>query len=56
MDRIATEVVELKSVDMLIQIYVAQVLTNLKLGRFKLGFLMNFNVTRIKDGIKRIVL
>ena len=49
-------IVELKSVDKLMQIHVAQVLTYLKLGGFKLGFLMNFNVTRIKDGMKRIVL
>jgi len=49
-------IVELKSVDTLLQIHLAQVLTYLKLGGFKLGFLVNFNVTRIKDGIKRIVL
>lgn len=49
-------VIELKSVDALLQIHVAQVLTYLKLGGYKLGFLMNFNVTRIKDGVKRIVL
>ena len=49
-------IVELKSVDTLMQIHVPQMLTYLKLGGFKLGFLMNFNVTRIKDGIERIVL
>ena len=49
-------IVELKSVDTLLQIHVAQVLTYLKLGGYRLGFLVNFNVTRIKDGIKRIVL
>lgn len=49
-------VIELKSVDALLQIHVAQVLTYLKLGGYKLGFLMNFNVTRIKDGVKRIFL
>jgi GxxExxY protein len=49
-------IVELKSVDTLLQIHVAQVLTYLKLGSYKLGFLVNFNVTRIKDGVKRIVL
>jgi len=49
-------IVELKSVDALLQIHVAQVLTYLKLSGFKLGFLVNFNVVRIKDGIKRIVL
>jgi GxxExxY protein len=49
-------VVELKSVDSLQQIHLAQVLTYLKLGNFKLGFLVNFNVSRIKDGIRRVVL
>ena len=49
-------IVELKSVESLLPIHLAQVLTYLKLGGYKLGFLMNFNVTRIKDGIRRIVL
>jgi GxxExxY protein len=49
-------IVELKSVETLLPIHLAQVLTYLKLGGYKLGFLMNFNVTRIKDGIRRIVL
>ena len=48
-------VLELKSVDALNDVHLAQVLTYLKLGNFKLGLLMNFNVVRIKDGIKRIV-
>jgi GxxExxY protein len=51
-----TVIVELKSVDNLLQIHVAQILTYLKLGEYKLGFLVSFNVPRIKDGIKRIVL
>ena len=49
-------IIELKSVESLLQIHVAQILTYLKLGGYKLGFLVNFNVNRIKDGIKRIVL
>jgi GxxExxY protein len=49
-------IVELKSVETLLPIHLAQVLTYLKLGGYKLGFLMNFNVTRIKNGIRRIVL
>ena len=49
-------VIELKAVDSLLPVHLAQVLTYLKLGRSKLGFLMNFNVTRIKDGIRRVVL
>ena len=48
-------VVELKSVDVLNDVHLAQVLTYMKLGNFKLGLLMNFNVARLKDGIKRVV-
>ena len=48
-------VVELKSVEALTDVHLAQVLTYLKLGNFKLGLLMNFNVSRLKDGIKRVV-
>ena len=44
-------IVELKSVDSLLQIHLAQVLTYLKLG-----LLINFNVGRIKDGIRGVVL
>ncbi len=44
-------IVEVKSVDSLLQIHLAQMLTYLKLG-----LLINFNVPRIKDGIRRIVL
>lgn len=48
-------VVELKSVEALNDVHLAQTLTYLKLGNYKLGLLMNFNVTRIKNGIKRVV-
>jgi GxxExxY protein len=48
-------VVELKSVEVLNDVHLAQVLTYMKLGNFKLGLLMNFNVARLKDGIKRVV-
>lgn len=47
-------VVELKSVKELNDVHLAQTLTYLKLGGFKLGLLMNFNVIRLKDGIKRV--
>ena len=47
-------VVELKSVDALNEIHFAQLLTYLKLSNCKLGLLINFNVTLIKNGIKRI--
>lgn len=47
-------VVELKSVDALNDVHLAQVLTYLKLSGCKLGMLINFNVALIKNGIKRI--
>lgn len=48
-------VIEIKSVDALNDIHLAQTLTYLKLGNFKLGLLINFNVVNLKQGIKRIV-
>lgn len=48
-------VIEVKSVEALNDIHLAQVLTYLKIGNYKLGLLMNFNVVRLKDGIKRVV-
>ena len=49
-------VVELKAVDKLVPIHQAQRLTYLKLTGCKLGLLLNFNVLRLRDGIKRVVL
>jgi GxxExxY protein len=49
-------IVELKSVDEIKRIHEAQLLTYLKLAEVKIGLLMNFNVTTLKDGIKRFVL
>ena len=48
-------VIEIKSVEALNDIHLAQTLTYLKLGNYKLGLLINFNVMFLKDGIKRIV-
>lgn len=48
-------VLELKSVEALNDVHLAQTLTYMKLGNYKLGLLMNFNVTLLKDGLKRIV-
>ncbi len=48
-------VIELKSVEAINEVHLAQVLTYLKLSNCKLGLLINFNVTLIKNGIKRIV-
>ncbi len=47
-------VVELKSVELLNDVHIAQVLTYLKLSGCKLGLLMNFNVVVLKNGIKRL--
>ena len=48
-------IIEIKSVEALNDVHLAQVLTYLKLSDCKLGMLINFNVTLIKNGIKRIV-
>jgi len=48
-------VIEIKSVDALNDIHLAQTLTYLKLGNFKLGLLINFNVVLLKNGIKRVI-
>ena len=47
---------EIKAKDELNQLWKAQVLSHLKLLEKRLGFLINFNVALIKDGIKRIIL
>jgi GxxExxY protein len=46
-------VIELKAVEALNDVHTAQVLTYLKLSGCKLGLLMNFNVTKLVDGIRR---
>lgn len=48
-------IVELKAVEALNDIHLAQTLTYLKLSNCKLGLLINFNVLHLKDGIKRVV-
>jgi GxxExxY protein len=48
-------VIEVKSVEALNDVHLAQILTYLKLSNCKLGMLINFNVPLIKDGIKRVV-
>ena len=48
-------IVEAKSVEKMIPLFDAQLLTHLKLTNNGLGFLVNFNVVLIKDGIKRII-
>ena len=48
-------IIELKAVDSLNDVHLAQVLTYLKLSNCKLGMLINFNVSLIKNGIRRVV-
>ncbi len=48
-------IVEIKSVEALNDIHLAQVITYLKLSNCKLGLLINFNTTLFKDGIKRVI-
>jgi len=49
-------VVELKIVQTMLPVHKAQLLTYLKLSGYRLGLLINFNVPRVKDGIKRLAL
>lgn len=48
-------VVEIKTVEYFTDVHSAQVLTYLKLGDYKLGLLLNFHTTVLKNGIKRII-
>ena len=49
-------IAELKSVESMNSVYEAQIMTYLRLSNIRLGFLINFNVKHLKDGIKRFVL
>ena len=49
-------IVEIKSVDGLLPIHQAQILTYMRLAKISIGLLINFNVTRLQNGIKRLVL
>jgi len=48
-------VIELKSVKKIEDIHLSQILTYMKLGKFKVGLIINFNVISLKDGIKRVI-
>lgn len=48
-------VIELKSVESLNDVHLAQTLTYMKLGDYKLGLLINFNVSLLKNGLKRVI-
>lgn len=49
-------IVELKAVEQMLPVFEAQLLSYLKLTNLRLGFLINFNVPIIKQGIKRIII
>jgi GxxExxY protein len=48
-------VIEIKSVEVMNPVFIAQLITYLKLSENKLGYLINFNVRLMKEGFKRIV-
>ena len=48
-------IIEAKAVESLIPIFDAQLMTYLKLTGYQLGFLVNFNVVLIKDGLRRVI-
>jgi GxxExxY protein len=49
-------IIKLKAIKEIAPIHEAQLLTYLKLSERRVGLLINFNVTQLRDGIKRIVL
>ena len=49
-------IVEVKAVERLLPIHTAQMLTYLRLSRYKIGLLMNFNTLQLKAGLRRLVL
>ena len=49
-------IIEIKSVDALNPVHMAQLMTYLKLSGCRVGFLINFNVQSLKDGIKRVIM
>ncbi|OIN56485.1 GxxExxY protein [Arsenicibacter rosenii] len=49
-------VLELKAVEAFTDVHTAQLLTYMRLGKYKIGYLLNFNVTSMRNGIKRYVM
>jgi GxxExxY protein len=49
-------IVEIKAIEKILPVHEAQLLTYLKLAQKRLGLLINFNVARVKDGIRRFAL
>ena len=48
-------IVEIKAVEALNEVHMAQILTYMKISGCKLGLLINFNCRHLKDGIRRII-
>ena len=48
-------VIELKTIQQLLPVHTAQLLSYLRAGDFRIGFLLNFNTVHMRDGIKRVV-
>jgi GxxExxY protein len=48
-------IVEVKATERMLPVHEAQLLTYLKLSGYQIGFLINFNVPRLKDGIRRLI-
>ena len=49
-------IIELKAVERLVPVHEAQLLTYLRMSRYRVGLLMNFNMLRLKDGLRRYVM
>ena len=49
-------IIEIKAVDKLLPVHEAQLLTYLRMSRYRIGLLMNFNALRLKDGLRRFVM
>jgi GxxExxY protein len=48
-------VLEIKSVEQINEVHLAQTLTYMRLGKFHLGFLLNFNVPKMRNGVRRVI-
>ncbi len=48
-------IVEIKNVEAINDVHIAQILTYLKLSKSKIGLIINFNVLKLTDGIKRLI-
>ena len=49
-------VIEVKSVESMNPVHLAQLMTYMKLSKCRIGYLINFNVESLKDGIKRVII